>query len=64
MYDMKSTKRSFLECHIEEDLKEMYIEMVYMQRAEESSGHTLVACQAKRKAMQLEAKIRFLEYGY
>lgn len=64
MHAMESTKRSFLDRHFQEDLKEKYIEMIYMQRIGESSGQTLTACQAKRKAMQLEAEIRRLEYGY
>ena len=59
-----SGKRSFTAEHILQDLKEKHIDAVYQQRHREGSGNQMSAGHAKRRAMQLEAEIRRLEYGY
>ena len=61
---MPASKRAFMPEHFLEDLKEKHIYAVYQQRHQEVSSNQMRAGHAKRKAMQLEAEIRFLEYGY
>ena len=59
-----SGRRAFTAEHILHDLKEKHIDAVYQQRHREGSGNQMSAGYAKRRAMQLEAEIRRLEYGY
>ena len=61
---MSSVRRAFTAEHILQDLKEKHIDAVYQQRHREVSGNQMSAGHAKRRAMQLEAEIRHLEYGY
>ena len=61
---MPSTRRAFTAEHILQDLKEEHMDAVYQQRHREGSGNQMSAGHAKRRAMQLEAEIRLLEYGY
>lgn len=61
---MSTGKRSFTAEHFLQDLKENYVDAVYQQRYREDSDNQMTAGHAKRRAMQLEAEIRRLEYGY